>query len=1206
MGNVRVLRTIFFAAFAHAVISAQGTDLGVIRGTVTDQTHGRISRAHIELKDLGNGTSLFISSDSNGDYEAPDLKPGSYSVTVTLTGFAAYEVSPVLLRNAETKRVDILLTVANAVQAVTVIGTPQTIDTESPVIANSFDNRQLNELPRDSRDIYSFLYLSPNITQAHEGTFKFIGAQTYGASFSVDGLRSTGALFGEPTLSQPTLEAIGELTIMSDNFTAEYSGIASIRIVTRRGGSKYHGSLFHQNKNSALAAWDIGSKLGQATFLPTPDQALFPKPFFNINEGGGSLGGPIPHIKQSFFLLSYERLWMATPIAFQSTSLPHPTLWVGDFSLLPDSAKPPVPSGINLTPDETVADTVTVNRTLRFVRIPPRLLNPTTSALIRRYFPEAGVNYPIDTATGRMTRYITERPHPTDRDRGTIRLDHDVERDRISTVLHLTQQYGEADAVANPFVGLGIQREDLKNATSSLSYVHLFSPRLLNEIRGGYNRQIDLVRSNSTLREFLGSIGFSPPDIAAYGDVVGSSLLDTFGHAAIQFGNGFAPLSNGGSGVDRPWDERLLTVGNTLTYANGVHSVKVGLDIVRNHVTDGSVSNPDDDSINPRGLITYTGAGPSAFARFLLGLPPNMVSYVTKTRPPMSARNWEHGYFVQDDYRVHPRLTVQLGLRYELINPFTEDHDLFVNFDPQYLDPVSGRRGRFVVPSLATIPLIDPRMVQYGVTTASQLGLGRGLVRVDKGNIAPRVGIAWNLRDHSVLRAGYGIFYPTSAAQATRDLLASAAFNLPQTKGPSASAPLMGWPGFTSGISPLTGGALKDYGSQLYTGAIPFGLRQPRIEQYNVTFEREMWWRATARISYIGSRMHRLITGKDLNMIPPSDLAFGTTVGYAPTICDPYELGNCDLSPTDLARLPFPAFGDSLESYGNFGHGRTHALQLEWSRHLERGITFSVSYTLLDQKSSAVDSDNSSLGGTAYNQFQPNLDYSRDSFVSRHRVVAYGVAELPVGRHRRFGSKLPRPADLLLGDWQAAWQMFAKSGTGFTPYWTCDDCGPVFPGNIASGYINALGDFSDTSFRPLVIGPPTSKKGDRIWNPDAFAPPTIGADLLTNPAVAKRNILDGPGAWGFNFGMRKQFQFSRAQLDIGADCDNLLNHPLWLPDDNGISYLGSFSVRLDPSGHLLPITGAIRNPDFGRRLYSYPQEGIDSRRSIRLLVRFQF
>src|SRR6202008_1204363 len=137
--------------------------------------------------------------------------------------------------------------------------------------------------------------------------FKYIGGQSYGASFSLDSQRTNGGIFGEPTGSHPSLETIGELTVLSKNFTAEYSGIANTRVETKRGGKDYKGSVFYNNKNSALAAWTIGDKRGQAQFTPTPAQAKFATPYFNLNETGGSFSGPVPFSKKTFFLVAYER-----------------------------------------------------------------------------------------------------------------------------------------------------------------------------------------------------------------------------------------------------------------------------------------------------------------------------------------------------------------------------------------------------------------------------------------------------------------------------------------------------------------------------------------------------------------------------------------------------------------------------------------------------------------------------------------------------------------------------------------------------------------------------------------------------------------------------------------------------------------------------------------------------------------------------------
>ena len=156
------------------------------------------------------------------------------------------------------------------------------------------------ELPRDSRNVYSFLYLSPNISQGSaDGEFKFLGAQSYGGNFTLDGQRSNGGVAGEPTNSQPSLEAVGDINILSNDFSAEYAGIANIRVTTKRGGAGYHGSLFYNNKNSALAAWTLQDLIGKAEFAPTPIQSTYPNPFFNITDLGGSIGGPIPGLKKT-------------------------------------------------------------------------------------------------------------------------------------------------------------------------------------------------------------------------------------------------------------------------------------------------------------------------------------------------------------------------------------------------------------------------------------------------------------------------------------------------------------------------------------------------------------------------------------------------------------------------------------------------------------------------------------------------------------------------------------------------------------------------------------------------------------------------------------------------------------------------------------------------------------------------------------------
>lgn len=1188
------------------LVFAQGTNLGAIRGTVTDPNGGLVSGAKAQITDIETGLTRQATTSSEGAYEVTGLKYGAYRVTVSAQGFKTASINQVALRGGDTVRADVVLQPGGANETVEVTAaTP--INLETSTVGGQLTSREIIELPRDNRDIYSFLYLNPNITQGvADGSFKFIGAQSYGASFSLDGQRTSGGIFGEPTSSQPSLETIGELVVLSNNFTAEYAGVANIRVETKRGGKDYHGSAFYNNKNSALAAWSIGDKRGQSEFTPTPALSAFPTPYFNLNETGGSFSGPVPFSKEkTFFLMAYERRWSAIPVRLRSTTLPQASLYTGDFSKVNDSAKPVVPAEVTLTPAEIAANTILTGATRRFVTIPTRLLNPATAAFIKTYFPATSVNAPINAANGRLVDYFQNLPGLTTRDLGTLRIDHELTgKDKIAAVYNIQPREQATSAVQAPYSGLGLTQNEQTNHTLSLSHTHIFADNLVNEARGGFNFQYLFRTSNTTPTSFLKSIGFDDSDIAAYFAVVGENARPTFGHVGVSFGNNFATFGTGGRNTFRPLDQKLYTFGDTLTWIKGRHTIKGGFDVVYNSALDGFANNRG----NPRGLLTYsTGAATDRFARFLIGLPATQAQFNSSLRPPMDVYNWEHGYFVQDDFKIHPRLTLYLGARYELITPFIERNDLLVNFDPSFTG-ANGQLGRFVVPTQATIAKIDPRMVAYGVVTADQAGVGRGLINTDTNNIAPRLGASWRVTEKSVIRGGYGIFYPTSAAQGMRDPIATNAFNQGRTKTSPAATPLSGWPGGLNphGISPFSSGALRTLGGQPSVNAVPFNLAQPRIQQYNVTFERELPWKLALRASYLGTRISGLISGVDLNMLKPNNTPFGTTTGDGVTPCTPGE--DCDLSDADLARLPFPNLGDFLLTFGNTGRGRTSAMQFEVNRRFSGGFTFNASYTLLDQKSSAPDTGNSSLGGTVYNQFNPEADFGAEAFVSRHRFIAYGIVEAPFGKGRKFGSSAPAVVDAIAGGWQISWNMFAKSGFGFTPYWTCGNCGPLYPGNIGSGSIDAVGGFGDTSFRPVVTGNPNVRSGDRFFDPNAFGAPPLGADVFDNANVAKRNLLKGPGAWGTNLGLEKIFRISeKFKLQFGAQFDNVFNHPLRAPtDDNSPALLGTFNLAVNPTTKQIVLDSLDRNPDFGRFFDSFNQEGIDNRRTIRITLRLTF
>jgi hypothetical protein len=617
---VILLALLFCAA---EIVFGQGTDLGTIRGTVTDSTGAVIPGATVTVTDALTNAARETRTNSQGNYEMFGLKPGAYRVAITAVGMSKKEITDIVLNGSDIVSVDAVLKVSAAQESVVVSMEAPAINTEDQTISQTLNNQAIVELPRDSRDVYTFLYLNPNVTQADaDGNFKFIGAQSYGASFSLDGQRSNGGIFGVPTASQPSLEGVGEINLLTSDFSAEYAGIANIRVTTKRGGADYHGSAFYNNKNSALAAWTLDDLNGKANFSPTVFQSKYPTPYFNFNDIGGSVGGPIPLLKKTWFFAAYERNYAVSPTKISSTTIPHPSLYTGDFSGLTDtpdtrsscvpaaviSAKPIVPASITLTQQEMATDTEAVtdcggNTTQRFIQIPSRLLNPTVQKLISTYFPKIGLSTPINPKNGRIPGgFQTILPGNSIQDLGTLRLDHDFsERNHLYGVYNASAQVNANSPVVNPFTGLGLTQNDRRNNTVSLSYTHAFRDTVVNEARGGFNRQKLLRHSNTTLQGFLSSIGFDQSDIDAYGSVVGPFALSTFGHPAVNFSGTFATFTNGGRNTFRPLDQNLITFGDTLTWIVGKHDFRMGGDVVRNAAVDGFALNRG----NPRGSMTY-------------------------------------------------------------------------------------------------------------------------------------------------------------------------------------------------------------------------------------------------------------------------------------------------------------------------------------------------------------------------------------------------------------------------------------------------------------------------------------------------------------------------------------------------------------------------------------------------------------------------
>ena len=1267
-----------FAAYTPNLF-AQGSDLGTIRGLVTDSSGALVPNAQVKITNLDNLRDYLYKTDARGGYDAPNLIPGQYKAEISAPGFETNVIVGIVLNGSDVAQENGVLHPASQTVNVEVTSQAVGINMDNQTLSQTFNPLEIIDLPRDSRDINTFVYLDPSVTNGSSG-FKAIGTQGYGFNFSLDGQRNSGGVGGGVTNSEPSLEAVGELNVLSSSFSAEYAGVLNIRVNTKDGGATNHGSLFYNNENGALAAESFNAAK---------------KVRSNATEFGGSWGGPIPLLKKTFFFMAFEAQDSVGPQNyFNSTGILSPLVQSGNFSEValcsdPTLASITADSPGFIAPSNVTTGTCSTNHQTVVTGVTKP--NPITAELISLYFPQNVPDVGVTSTTGRIgpTNPAYNQSYSTSNTQefGDLRIDHDFnDSNRIYGVYHGRANDSPGGFVSYPYTGLGRNSTVSENYVLSLSYTHVFTSHLINEARGGFNTQDSVSGDAITVSKFLQNIGFSPTDLAAYGNAIGTAAINLLGNTNINFGGGITTMGDAARNAQADHTEHLLTFGDTVSWQKGHHSLRIGADFVRDQALDSFAALRN----TPESTLVYSGSNLTGFTNFLLGNAAHTATYVTLPRPPMDAYNWQTSYYVQDDDRINKRLTLNLGFRYDRNTPYTDKNDIMANFDPNFRDSTTGQIGRYIVPSMKTVQYMQseeysapPTGIGYVLAANSGLGVGRGLVRPDRFDFGPRFGWAYRITDKQVFRGGIGLYYPDSTSHGIRDPLTTNAFNgkATFTSGASGSGhpQLDPWPSSsndTSGDAPVVGGYQTSFSNYPTANWVPVNLKNPRLLAWNATFEQQLPWQTTVRVSYIGAAQSGQIIGNDLDMIQANDNPFGTTqgiltntpnnaypLGYAGQpaytglykACDPLHDGDCAYSAADNARVEFPQLGDYVIGFGNHGRSMTNSLQVQAERKA-KSLTYSVSYTYLDQKSSVADVGTDSLGGANYNPFNKSFDYTRDSFVSTHRLVAFAVYDLPFGRGKSYGANMNKVVDSFAGGWQLSTNGFIKSGIGLTPHWSCGDCDPVMPGNIASADEDAIGDFTATTFRPNIANNPYARPDnqhqfavdavDGVGNPtasSAFQPPDVGSTYWTNPTVARRNALTGPSTWGANLGVHKSFQVNhRIAVKIGADIDNVFNHPMHSPGapdsfanigtvqamnptslglagapadganlPAGVGAVGGgaqpavqpFTATGNGTGNLSTIT---YNSAFGLKNFSTGQEGIGANRSIRLIGRITF
>ena len=1067
-------------------LQAQST-LGILTGTVTDPSEGVVTGATVVITNKRTQVNRTVLTGTDGLYLAPNLDAGIYDLSVEAVGFQKLTRTDLELLARQTVRVDVRLEVGAAEsQEMLVTASAGVITTDSPTVADSKSGREINELALNFRATentspLAVATLVPGVQRDRDDQISISGLQPYTTSASIDGISTLNVRLNGPVPELfPSVEGIEEFKISSINNSAEFAQASDITTTSRSGGNDFHGTAYWFHQNRALNATN--------PFAPAdpedPNRRL--KPSLIANSFGGAFSGPIriPRVydgkNRSFFFFDYEGVRLPSQSTLQQV-VPPDAFRRGDLSTV---ATPLV--------DPFTGQPYPNNQ------IP---INPTSARALDLLFPKQ--NQPTGARLD-VPNFVTNVPGSFSINGFDVRGDHLFNNNHkvFARYTHKNTARDGTNGSGSYNVLAGTYSRPINVRNLAGSYNWIVNPSLINEFRAGYSlsdfdNTYPLAAQGTDIIRQLGVTNLPPSPPQG-------------GLPYFSFADGSITVSSS-PGLTNPISSESIVFSDSLTWIKGSHTIKAGVDVQRLEAKDISTYNTGDDygeyyfSSGTAGVTSYSG---NAFADFLIGIPIQTAKALNG--PDFNPYTTLSSYFVQDDWKVSRKLTLNFGLRYELHPPFNDKTRQLANFDRDFPG------GRVVVQDTNLVaPAFRQSIGTTPIVSYREAGLPETLRRLDKSNFNPRFGFAYRISDSNstVIRGGFGLYTVTILGRVVYSLegVANGSFlsfsnTSPAEVRATGSAALRFPNVFPQGTGDI--GGLPDY-----RRANPFDFRDPYSMQWNLTLERDLGWSTGLRLTYNGQRQIDLVHSPDINQVRSN------TAGYAQV----------------RDQRPYKNFNAILDR-ANGATGKYHAFTTEVTKRFSQGLSFQNSYVwaknLSNANGPAPGGFSAENGPTTLDYFDIIKDYGDVAFTRRHRFVSTFLWELPVGIGRRYANNISKLADALVGGWQVAGIVTLQTG----PYLT-----PFFQGGDPSGTGANVRGVQGTQ-RPDRIGDGnlTNPTSERYFDRSAFVVPANNIGRFGNAGVG---ILRGPGTEVFSMSLAKRFLLTEeVDLRYEATLSNLFNH----------------------------------------------------------------